>query len=359
VEDFRRLIVEAIPPGHRVFRAAAEQWHRKELATRPFAEPLDVLLAEPDEPLRFLVDRLVVAGASGWIGGEPKSLKSWLALYLGLCIACGVAVFGKYPVPERARVLYLQEEDGRRRVRRRIRKILKGLGVEAPSGDFFRCSIKQGVLLDDEQWIAALRAELKEYRPALVVADVFELMHTKDSMERAELKPVFYTLNRQQEEFGCGFLLADHFKKSTLGGSKRGGQRLSGTVGKHAWGESSLYLFPGPRKHTVLVETELKDAPSEAFTLTLADTEDGGVVFEWAAEADAKADQMKAKILEALESIGGRAEWVTTKAVAEAAGVSSNTAGKWLGLLLDEDRKVERDRRPVGKTTRVEWKLRA
>jgi len=307
-----------------------------------FTQPLSALLAEPDEPVLFLVDRLLVADANGWIGGEPKSLKSWLALYLGLCIALGVPVFGRYPVPAPARVLYLQEEDGRRRVRRRTRKIMKGLNAPAPSDEFFRYAIKRGVLLDDESWIGALRAELAEYRPAVVIADVFELMHNKDSMDRAELKPIFYTLSRLQEDFHCGFILVDHFKKSALGSSRRGGQRLSGTLGKHAWGESSLYLFPAPGRNQVRVETELKDAPSEAFTLTLADTEDGGVVFEWAAEADAKAEEMKAKVLEA-----------------EAAGVSSNTASKWLALLLDEDQKVERERRPVGKTTRVEWKLRA
>jgi hypothetical protein len=178
-------------------------------------------------------------------------------------------------------------------------------------------------------------------------------------MERAELKPVFYMLNRLQEEYGCGFLLVDHFKKQSLGSSKRGGQRLAGTIGKHAWGESSIYLFPAPGQNRVRVETELKDAPSEAFTLTLTDTPDDGVVFEWGAEADAKAAEMKAKVLDAVASVGSPREWVTSKAVGEAAGISSNTAAKWLGLLTDEDQKLERDRIQVGKVKPWHWRLRA
>ncbi len=323
------------------------------------SDPLSTLLSEADDPIVFLVDRLVVAGANGWIGGEPKSLKSWLALYLALCIALKIPPFGRYHVPAAARVLYIQEEDNRRRVRRRIRKILRGFGVDAPSDAFFRYSIKRGLLLDEQAWVEALRRELAEYKPDVVVGDVFENMHGKDSMERAELKPVFYTLNRLQEEFRCGFLLVDHFKKAALGSSKRGGQRLAGSVGKHAWGESSIYLFPAPGQNQVRVETELKDASSEAFTLTLTDTEDDGVRFDWTAEDDAKAAEMKAKVLDAVASVGGPGEWVTGKAVAEAAGISPNTATKWLNLLVDEDQKLERDRIQVGKVKPWHWRLRA
>jgi hypothetical protein len=324
-----------------------------------FTHPVSDLLNGVDEPLCYLVERLVVSGACGWIGGEPKSLKSWLALYLGLCIALKVSVFGRYTVPAAARVLYLQEEDGERRVRRRTRQILTGLGVGQPADEYFRYCIKAGILLDDERWIEALRAELAEYRPALVICDVFEAMHTKDSNENAEMKPILYALDRLREEFGCGFLLVDHFKKSTIGASKRGGQRLSGSVRKHAWGESSIYLYPGLRKDEVRVETELKDGPSETFTLALEDTEDGGVEFVWKPEEDERAAEMKAKVLEAVSSVSAAGEWVRAKVVSEAAGVSVNTGVKWLNVLVDEDGKLERDKKPVGKTNAWHWRLRA
>ncbi len=327
-------------------------------ATR-FTRPLSAVLTAIDEPVGYLVERLVVAGANGWVGGEPKSFKSWLALYLAVCGSLGVPLFGRYVVPAPFRVLYLQEEDGERRVRRRVRKILRGLGAHVPSDELFRVSIKAGLLLDDERWLEALRGELDAFRPALVICDVFELMHTKDSNERAELKPILYRLDRLREQFGCGFLLVDHFRKSTLGASKRGGQRLSGSVGKHAWGESSVYLFPGLKKDQVRVETELKDGPSEAFSLTLEDTEDDGVQFRWEAEADERAAEMKAKVLEALVSVTVAGEWVTAKLVSEAAGVSVNTAVKWLNLLVDEDGKLERQRRQAGKVTPWHWRLRA
>jgi len=173
------------------------------------------------------------------------------------------------------------------------------------------------------------------------------------------MKPVFRNLDRLREEFGCGFLLVDHFKKATIGVSRRGGQRLSGTVGKHAFGECSLYLFPAQGPNRVRVETELKDGPSEVFGLALEDTDDGGVVFTWQAEAEDFVATMKAKALAAVEGLAPDRSWVRAKQVAEVMGVSPNTAKKYLDLLVDEDGKLDRDRLQVGKTKAWHWRLKA
>jgi RecA-family ATPase len=329
-------------------QAESEREQPRASETR-FTSPLSTLLSAPDEPVPYLVERLLVLAANGFIGGEPKSLKSWLALYLALCLSLGAAVFGRYAVRQRARVLFLSEEDGERRVRRRIRQLLTGMRMDPPEDAYFRYSIKAGVLLDDPKWITRLRAELAEFQPAIVIGDVFELMHSRDGDRRAEMKPVFYNLDRLREEFQCGFLLADHFKKTTIGASRRGGQRLSGTVGKHAFGENSLYLFPAQGVNRVRVETELKDGPSEVFGLRLEDTEDGGVCFAWEAEAEDRTREMKEKILAALREIKSEDGWVTSTQAGEVAGIARGTAKKYLDLLADEDKTLERQARQRGK----------
>lgn len=328
-------------------------------SAEPFSRPLSHLLSVPDEPVPFLVERLLVQGANGFIGGEPKSLKSWVALHIALCLSLGVSIFGRYSVPKPVRVLLISEEDGERRVRRRIRKLLAGLGMNAPEDGFFRYAIKAGVLLDDPKWVDRIRAELAEYRPAIVIGDVFELMHSQDGDKRAAMKPVFRNLDRLREEHGCGFLLADHFRKAAIGVSKRGGQRLSGTVGKHAFGECSLYLFPAQGVNRVRVETELKDGPSEVFGLALEDTEDGGVRFVWEAEAEDRASEMKEKILAAIVEASSPDGWATAAQVGQAAGIAKNTARKYLDLLVDEDKKVERQRLQRGKVKAWCYRLTA
>ena len=324
---------------------------------RSFTQPLSTLLSVPDEPIPYLIERLLVAAANGFIGGEPKSLKSWVALHIALCLGLGVRVFGRYPVPQPMRVLFISEEDGERRIKGRIWKLLMGLGMNPPGDDFFRYSIKAGIMLDDPEWIERLRAEMAEYKPGIVIGDVFELMHSKDGDKRSEMKPVFRNLDRLREEFSCGFLLADHFKKASVGTSKRGGQRLSGTVGKHAFGECSLYLFPTQGTNRVRVETELKDGPSEVFGLALEDTEDGGVVFTWQAEAEDREGEMKAKALAAVEGLALDGSWVRTKPIAEVMGVAPNTAAKYLNLLVDEDRRLDREQRKEGRAKPFFWRL--
>ena len=324
--------------------------HQRIVMPGRFTSPLSQLLSVPDEPIPYLADRLIVAEANGFIGGEPKSLKSWLALYIALCLSGGKPIFGKYAVPKPVKVLYLQEEDGERRVMHRIRKILAGLELDPPSDEFFRYSIKAGVLFDDSEWFKRLQTELAEYRPGIVIGDVFELMHFQDSDKRKDMKFVFRNLDRLREEFGCGFLLTDHFKKSSFGGSRRGGQRLSGTVGKHAWGENSLYLFLTHGANRVRVETELKDAPSEVFCLSLEDTEDGAVVFKWETEAEDRTEETKEKVLAALGNVDPPDGWVPVAEVVKATGISKNTVRKYLDLLVDEDNKAKREMRKIGKT---------
>jgi len=119
-----------------------------------------------------------------------------------------------------------------------------------------------------------------------------------------------------------------------------------------------LYLFPAQGVNRVRVETELKDGPSEVFGLALEDTEDGGVVFTWQAEAEDRVTEMKAKALGAVESLALDGSWVTAKVIADAIGVVANTASKYLNLLVDEDRKLERDKLTTGKTKAWHWRLR-
>ncbi len=74
-----------------------------------FAEPVSVLLAEPDEPVPWIVEGLFAEGAHGWIGAEPKVGKSWLGLDLAMCVALGRSFLG-YDVRRPFRVLYVQED---------------------------------------------------------------------------------------------------------------------------------------------------------------------------------------------------------------------------------------------------------
>ena len=60
-------------------------------------KPFD--LPEP-EPVKWLVTELWANKAVGFIAGEPKSFKSWLALDMAISVASGTPCLGEFSVPE-------------------------------------------------------------------------------------------------------------------------------------------------------------------------------------------------------------------------------------------------------------------
>lgn len=82
----------------------------------------ELLVLELPE-LSFTVDRLLAEGLALLIG-KPKGGKSWLLLMLGISVASGWPFVG-HPTTQRD-VLYLAFEDGRRRMKSRLLKILGG-----------------------------------------------------------------------------------------------------------------------------------------------------------------------------------------------------------------------------------------
>jgi len=173
-----------------------------------------------------------------------------------------------------------------------------------------------------------------------------------------EIKPILSRLDCLREEFRCGFILVDHFSKTGNLRSSRGGQRLAGSVRKHAWGESSLYVFPTHHENTVRVVTELKDTTSETFRLMLDGAEGQPVTLQWSPDAKNKVAARKKTLLAVVVDLGGQQRWVVAREVAKAASVSINTAVTYLNALVDEDRLLKRTRRLVGKCWTDHWRVR-
>jgi hypothetical protein len=89
------------------------------------------LMAQEFSDLRWAVPGLIPEGGT-ILAGRPKTGKSWLTLGLALAIAGGAPALGGLAVPP-GEVLYLALEDGPRRLRRRLEKVLAALGAAAPA----------------------------------------------------------------------------------------------------------------------------------------------------------------------------------------------------------------------------------
>ena len=87
------------------------------------------------EPLKWIVQDYIPEGLTV-LGGRPKIGKSWFILGVGLGVARGTETLGKFV--ERGDVLYCGLEDGKRRMRSRVEKMLGPAIKEWPKNFIFR-----------------------------------------------------------------------------------------------------------------------------------------------------------------------------------------------------------------------------
>lgn len=236
----------------------------------PAPEYLALLDAEPLEA-PMLVEELWGEQAVGFFGGEPKTLKSWAALEVALCVATGAKVFGRFAIPQPGAVLVVQEESRAADYGRRLAMLARAHGIEPSDLGALHLASQPGLLLDDEAGIARLRAEVERVAPILVVHDpLVRGIGWADADSVKEMGPVLRALRRLQADYGCAVLVVHHLRKQRQGAKDRPGQRLRGTGDLHALASSALYFAARPGARAVEVEVEHREAaPPEPFTLSL------------------------------------------------------------------------------------------
>lgn len=267
--------------------------------------PLDEYVAKQEKP-KWLVKDLLVRNSVGFIAGEPKSRKSWIALDLAFSVAMngaghGTQFLGHYDVEHSGPVLYVALEDGGWLVKERSDKIWRfknrtvNQGMEVkPDGTMFWSEVPSPSKLDrlNIDVLAGQPMDLSDpedrHRLLDVISDGHELPSGErqpytlviiDTMMRAVgrldmnsstevmamLNP--FTVYTQQPNVMTSIVFVHHFNKSQRDGDTRGGTRLMGSQAFHAWAADSLYVTA--TDNTITLESESKIAPSAKDTFDL------------------------------------------------------------------------------------------
>ena len=213
-------------------------------------------LEAADTQPRWLVESLWSHQAVGFVAGQPKLGKTWLALDLALSVATGTPCLDTFAVTEPGDVLVYLAEDPPAMVRQRLAGLCqhRGLNVETLAVHVITAVSLRLDLEDDRQ---RLEEVVRQLRPRLLVLDPLVRLHRRDENHAGEIAELLSFLRALQRTHALAVLVVHHLRKGT---ARRGGQALRGSGDLHAWTDSALYLQPG-RGATVL-SVEHRAAPA-------------------------------------------------------------------------------------------------
>lgn len=293
-DEVRRLVTEAS-------KAITERSPEKEKELeeereeKPKPQRLWMLLSNVKAPT-WVIEGIWSEGASGFIAGQPKSFKSWMAFDMALSVATGMDFLDKFRVVKPGPVLYIQEEDAlpTLKVRRDkiwpskmadrmvteegedgVRRVVWLPPSEAVQEPKILALVREGFVISDPGWQAWLDEVLEEgfegepFRmvimdPLMAIAgDVEENRSVEMNLK------IFNPLRDLNKKHSVSFAIVHHMKKSGGDGRQpagefaRGGQMMLGSVANHAWVECALYAKLNRRG--VSIEVESKAAPGGHF----------------------------------------------------------------------------------------------
>lgn len=248
-----------------------------------------------ENPRSWVVEGLVMSGSIGFIAGEPKVTKSWLALHMAQAVATGMPFLGKYPVLP-SNVLYVQEEDAAETVIERYRLLEKGHAMPANGAPCLKYAIQTGFKLDAPGAAEALTEAAVGAR--LIILDVFNKLHSGSDSDQQHMTKVMGVVEKVRRATGAAILIVHHFAKGSP--NVRGNQRMRGSSVLSGWSENSLYVSRmGPFTN---VEVENKFAQTDNFTYSF-DATNGGLKLTWSnAVIDTPTFKTKRAIREERES---------------------------------------------------------
>ena len=213
-------------------------------------------LDEPGQGPRWLVDSLWSHQAVGFVAGQPKLGKTWLALDLALSVATGTPCLDTYAVAEPGDVLVYLAEDPPATVRQRLTGLCRRRGIELETVAIHVITAAS-LRLDLECDRRRLEEVVQRLRPRLLVLDPLVRLHRRDENHSGEISELLSFLRELQRAHDLAVVVVHHMRK---GGARRGGQALRGSGDLHAWTDSALYLQAG-RGVTVL-SVEHRAAPA-------------------------------------------------------------------------------------------------
>lgn len=182
--------------------------------------PAPKFLLTGSDLIEWDVEGVIQRGSNGFIGSLPKVGKSWVAVDLALALALAQPWL-RFQIERPVKTALITREDNPALTKWRMKHLLAGrCSTMADLGDRLYVNSREQsseFLLDKEELLGPMIAELKAVKPQFVILDVFNILHEADENDNTDMRQVMMALSRIQREVGCALGVVHHFNKNSEG----------------------------------------------------------------------------------------------------------------------------------------------
>jgi len=274
----------------------------------------DSIMRDPLPPIDWLVESLIPTQSRTVVFGEYRSMKSWTLLDLSLHIASGRKWLDSFVIPQPKSVLYIDEEMPEHELRRRVKRMGEGMGLNDESIPF-RALSHAGVRFDEEQ-VEALLAELREigFDPDIIVVETLRRVLVGSENEATHVAGFWHSVTPILAA-GKTLIVSHHMKKPNSQHPEAVRHRASGSTDILAGADLAYAITRNDDHLTIRCEKNRVAPEIGSFKLQLvtdgSDEEQGPVTMQYIGqlptteEERSKMEQAKTAILAFLQQQEG------------------------------------------------------
>jgi len=342
-EDFEILLTKSLK---------FEDWLDAHLPPEFKIELSEDLIAADIPTEEWLIDRILPAEGFTFIYGEEATGKSFYTLDIAHSLVTGNPWLGKHTVNAQTSVLFIDKENTRRRVQKRMR----GLGMDTIKGKIHRLYYPEHFELADpksetgfSEFALYLKRYVEKHNIGCVIIDSFTDLLIGNENDREAVQR-FFDAMRQLFANRC-ILVLHHASKPAQGVSRTSAQRARGSSNIMAQVYSAFFTEKVPKSIGEFLIEQTKSGDSEKITPFIVKliSESGTVTgLEWIMDVvpqELKVQEAKGSIEEILKSTDKmRRQDIINEC--QGKGISRSTTERALSeMKKDEQVLVEKDGR--------------
>ncbi len=163
------------------------------------------------EDQEWIVDKLIPSRSVCILTGKRGTLKTFITLLMSYSISSGKDFLGKFPV-EQGKVIYLDKENGIPIMKKRVKMIKKGMGIDKKQDVGFICFSQ--LKIDKTTDLVKLNSLILSHKPKILIIDTYRRGISFDENDAGAVSELFVDMLRPLvERCNVSIVLIHHNRK--------------------------------------------------------------------------------------------------------------------------------------------------